>query len=74
MLGKKNYQLLYNQNTEEKGNGLFRCFLPVSHPKSPSCVELTCGVPNLSIRGTRCKGAYFASSLFILTSSRSPSV
>lgn len=36
--------------------------------------ELTCGVPNLSIRGTRCRGAYFASSLFILTSSLSPSV
>lgn len=35
--------------------------------------KLTCGVPNLSIRGTRCRGAYLASSLFILTSSLSPS-
>lgn len=38
-----------------------------------SSSQLTCGVPNLSIRGTRCRGAYLASSLFILTSSRSPS-
>lgn len=37
-------------------------------------VELTCGVPSLSIRGTRWRGAYFASSRFILTSRRSPSV
>lgn len=38
-----------------------------------SGAEFTWGVPNLSIRGTRCRGAYFASSRFILTSSRSPS-
>lgn len=36
--------------------------------------NLTCGVPSLSMRGTRWRGAYLASSLFILTSRRSPSV
>lgn len=37
------------------------------------CLSLTCGVPSLSMRGTKCRGAYFASSLFILTSNLSPS-
>lgn len=35
--------------------------------------HITWGVPSLSIRGTRCSGAYFDSSLFILASSLSPS-
>lgn len=35
--------------------------------------EITWGVPSLSMRGTKCSGAYFDSSLFILASSLSPS-
>lgn len=45
-------------------------------PSSWAVAITTCvtrGVPSLSIRGTRCSGAYFDSSLFILASSLSPS-
>lgn len=40
----------------------------------PSNAILTCGVPSLSIRGTRWSGAYLASRRFMRTSKRSPSV
>lgn len=82
--GEAAAQTLFGQQVSLTGNGNLLVkrnipilYNPVAHfvpSYRQSGVKLTCGVPNLSIRGTRWRGAYFASSLFILTSRRSPSV
>lgn len=61
-----------------------RITLPRPNRPSGDCYEfstaipfneiLTCGVPSLSIKGTRWSGAYLASRRFMRTSKRSPSV